>query len=174
MGFFIACDLMGSGSTRAGCQAGEPSKSLELKYAVALPSKDAEEFKEIFMKYCWIALALLLGACARTPSPEQQAEQQLWEQQLITHIQLFKFYPANAQAQGLEGQVNIEFVIDAHGNLLRQRVISHSGSELFVAAVQASLPAASPMPAPPASVLEDGEVEVRAPFVFCLTPSCAG
>ncbi|WP_248130075.1 MULTISPECIES: TonB family protein [Pseudomonas] len=159
---------------RESRRGSEPSKRLDLNTLWRQIVRTQKMLKEICMKYCWIALALLLGACARTPSPEQLAEQQLWEQQLISHIQLFKFYPANAQAQGLEGQVNIEFIIDAHGNLLRQRVISHSGSELFVAAVQASLPAASPMPAPPASVLKDGEVEVRAPFVFCVTPSCAG
>ncbi|RZI23628.1 TonB family protein [Pseudomonas sp. 770NI] len=125
------------------------------------------------MKYCWLSLALLLSACASPHTSEQLAEQHLWEQQLIAHLNLFKFYPANAQAQRLEGEVNMEFTLDAQGNLLRQRVISHSGSELFVTAVQASLPAASPLPAPPVSVLKDGKVEVRAPFVFCLAPSCA-
>lgn len=138
------------------------------------PKIEAEKHQgDAFMKYCWMSLALLLCACARAPTPLQLAEQHLWEQQLLAHVQLFKFYPANAQAQRLEGQVNAEFTIDAQGNLVWQHIISNSGSELFVLAVQASLSAASPMPAPPASVLKEGKVDARAPFIFCLDQSCA-
>lgn len=109
------------------------------------------------------------------PTREQLAEQRLWEYQLLTHLNHFKSYPEEARLQGFTGLVRVEFVVDAKGNLIRHKVISHTGSDLFVSAVERFVPAASPVPAPPPSMLLKGEIQVVAPFVFCLEGvACAG
>ncbi|MBK5437880.1 MULTISPECIES: TonB family protein [unclassified Pseudomonas] len=127
------------------------------------------------MKYSWIALVLLLCACTSGPNhQEQRAEQRLWEYQLLTHLNRFKSYPEEARLQGLTGLVRVAFVVDAKGNLIRHKIVSHTGSDVFVGAVEAFIPAASPVPAPPPSMLLKGEIEVVAPFVFCLEQTCSG
>lgn len=126
------------------------------------------------MKYSWIALVLMLCACTSGPSREQLAEQRLWEYQLLTHLNHFKSYPEEARLQGLAGMVRVKFVVDAKGNLIRHEIVSHTGSDLFVGAVEKFVPAASPVPAPPPSMLLKGEIEVVAPFVFCLDQTCTG
>eukprot|EP01132_Coremiostelium_polycephalum_P017115 gene17115-20524_t len=83
-------------------------------------------------------------------------------------------YPEEARLQGLTGLVRVEFVVDAKGNLIRHKVISHTGSDLFVSAVERFVPAASPVPAPPPSMLLKGEIQVVAPFVFCLEGVACG
>ncbi|WP_411380095.1 TonB family protein [Pseudomonas sp. MPB26] len=123
------------------------------------------------MKYGWIVIVLLLSACVSGPSPQQLAKQRLWEQQLFTHLSSYKYYPEQARLQGAGGMVRVEFFVDAKGNVLRQKIISCSGSELFVPAVQALISAASPVPAPPPSVLKDGEIQIVAPFIYCLDPA---
>ncbi|WP_327157065.1 TonB family protein [Pseudomonas fluorescens] len=122
------------------------------------------------MKYSWIVLVLLLCACVSGPSPQQLADQRLWEQQLLTHLSLYKYYPEQARLLGATGMVRAEFFVDARGNLSRQKIISYSGSELFVPAVQVLITAASPAPAPPPSMLKDGEIQIVAPFIYCLEP----
>lgn len=127
------------------------------------------------MKYSWIALVLLLCACTNSTNREQLAEQRLWEYQLLTHLNRFKSYPEEARLQRLTGLVRVAFVVDAKGNLIRYKIVSHTGSALFVGAVQAFIPAASPVPAPPPSMLLKGEIRVVAPFVFCLEQgACMG
>ncbi|WP_065944404.1 TonB family protein [Pseudomonas sp. 25 R 14] len=123
------------------------------------------------MKYSWIVIVLLLCACVSGPSPQQLAEQRLWEQQLLTHLSLYKYYPEQARLQGATGMVRAEFFVDARGNVSRQKIISYSGSELFVPAVQVLISAASPVPAPPPSMLKDNEIQIVAPFIYCLVPA---
>ena len=123
------------------------------------------------MKYSWIVIVLLLCACVSGPSPQQLAEVRSWEQQLITHLSLYRYYPEQARLQGATGTVKAEFFVDAQGNLSRQKVISYSGSELFVPAVQVLISAATPVPAPPPSILKNGEVHIVAPFIYCLDPA---
>lgn len=124
------------------------------------------------MKYSWIAIVLMLCACASGPSPEQLAEQRVWKQQVFSHLSRLKTYPRQARAQGLAGQVEVEFTVDAQGQVVRQRILHNTGSALFVQAVQTWLSSASPLPAPPPWLLEGGEARVRAPFVFCPERRC--
>ncbi|AUF97025.1 iron ABC transporter substrate-binding protein [Pseudomonas sp. 02C 26] len=115
------------------------------------------------------ALALMvavLAGCQSGPSPQEQAEQNLWVSQVLHQIALFKTFPEEARVRNLHGIVKVAFVLDAKGNLLRQRITEHSGSPLFLAVAQQIVTDASPMPAPPSWVLENGEIEVVAPFVF--------
>ena len=120
------------------------------------------------MKYSWMVIVLLLCACVSGPTPQELAEQRSWEQQLLTHLSLYKYYPEQARLQGATGLVRAEFFVDARGNVSRQKIISYSGSELFVPAVQAMISEASPVPAPPPSILKDGGVQIVAPFLYCL------
>jgi len=128
------------------------------------------------MKYSWIALVFLLCACTSGPNhQEQMVEKRLWEYQLLTHLNHFKSYPEEARLQRLTGMVRVAFVVDAKGNLIRHKIVSHTGSDLFVGAVEALIPTASPVPAPPPSMLRKGEIEVVAPFVFCIEQgACTG
>ncbi|KAA6164753.1 TonB family protein [Pseudomonas marginalis] len=123
------------------------------------------------MKYSWMVIVLLLCACVSGPTPQQLAEQRSWEQQLLTHLSLYKYYPEQARLQGATGMVRAEFFVDARGNVSRQKIISYSGSELFVPAVQVLISAASPVPAPPPSMLKDNEIQIVAPFIYCLVPA---
>lgn len=118
------------------------------------------------MKYSWIALVLLLCACTNSTNREQLAEQRLWEYQLLTHLNRFKSYPEEARLQRLTGLVRVAFVVDAKGNLIRYKIVSHTGSALFVGAVQAFIPAASPVPAPPPQCCSRAKSEWWLPLYF--------
>nr|WP_314874187.1 TonB family protein [uncultured Pseudomonas sp.] len=111
-------------------------------------------------------MAAVLTGCQSGPSPEEQAGKRLWVRQVLNQIAHFKTFPEEARVQNLSGVVSVAFVLNSRGDLLRQRVSEHSGSPFFLTIAQRIISDASPMPAPPAWVLENGEVEVVAPFVF--------
>ena len=75
-----------------------------------------------------------------------------WKSRVLAHLQRHKRYPANARKQKAQGNAQVRFRIDAHGNVLSVSLARSSGfAELDRAAI-AMVRNASPIPVPPEGV----------------------
>ena len=98
---------------------------------------------------------LLLGAIPR-------------EATLLAHLQKYKKYPQSAQSRGKEGLNRLRFVVDGEGNVLSFELVGRSGNADLDRATLDMIRRAQPLPKPPADMLNNGSIEIVAPFVYSL------
>ncbi|MHC8405086.1 MULTISPECIES: energy transducer TonB family protein [unclassified Pseudomonas] len=102
------------------------------------------------------------------PSPAQQAAKASWQGTLLAHLAKYKKYPASAQSRGKEGLNRLRFVVDAEGNVLSFELVGRSGNADLDRATLEMIKRAQPLPKPPADMLNNGSIEIVAPFVYSL------
>ncbi|SEM60190.1 protein TonB [Pseudomonas sp. ok272] len=102
------------------------------------------------------------------PSPAQNAAKVNWQGTLLAHLQKYKKYPPGAQARGKEGLNRLRFVVDAEGQVLSFELVGRSGNADLDRATLEMIRRAQPLPKPPADLLNNGSVEIVAPFVYSL------
>ncbi|MBD8575348.1 energy transducer TonB [Pseudomonas syringae] len=101
------------------------------------------------------------------PSPPSTALPS-WQGDLLRHLAKYKKYPEDARRRGMQGVARLRFVVDAEGNVLSYSIASSSGSPSLDRATMEMIRRAQPVPKPPAEVLNNGSIEILAPFVYSL------
>jgi protein TonB len=91
-----------------------------------------------------------------------------WQGDLLRHLSKFKHYPENARSQGKQGINRLRFVVDGEGRVLSYELASGSGNASLDRATLEMIRRAQPLPKPPAELLNNGTLEVVAPFVYSL------
>lgn len=91
-----------------------------------------------------------------------------WESKLLNHLSRYKRYPEDARRRGFEGQARLRFVLDSKGKVLSYALVGRSGSASLDRATLEMIRRAQPLPAPPAEMLQNGQLEIVAPFVYSL------
>jgi protein TonB len=103
---------------------------------------------------------------AGNPAPSQAKAS--WQSRLLAHLNRYKRYPEDARRRGQEGVVKLRFVIDGRGQVLKFELAGKSGSGGLDRATLQMIRRAQPLPAPPPELLQNGRLEVVAPFVYSL------
>lgn len=101
-------------------------------------------------------------------SPASSKAKVSWQSRLLAHLNRYKRYPEDARRRGQEGVVKLRFVVDGSGNVLKFELADRSGSPSLDRATLQMIRRAQPLPAPPAELLQNGSLEVVAPFVYSL------
>lgn len=91
-----------------------------------------------------------------------------WQSKLLSHLSRYKRYPEDARRRGFEGTVRLRFVLDDQGKVLSYSLAGRSGSASLDRATLEMIRRAQPLPAPPAEMLQNGQLEIVAPFVYSL------
>ncbi len=91
-----------------------------------------------------------------------------WQGDLLRHLAKFKKYPEDARRRGLQGVNRLRFVVDAEGKVLSYELAGGSGSAALDRATLEMIRRAQPLPPPPKELLNNGSLEVVAPFVYSL------
>ena len=92
-----------------------------------------------------------------------------WESQLLAKLQQAKRYPANAIRNKQEDLVLVHFVIDGDGKVLSVDIIQSRGYELLERESLALLKRVSPLPKPPANLIEGKQrLEMVVPIEFLI------
>ncbi|CAM3642349.1 Protein TonB [Pseudomonas reidholzensis] len=91
-----------------------------------------------------------------------------WQSDLLRHLAKFKRYPEDARRRGLQGINRLRFVVDAEGKVLSFSMAGGSGSAALDRATMEMIRRAGTVPKPPAELLNNGTIEVVAPFVYSL------
>ncbi|EIK97349.1 TonB-like protein [Pseudomonas sp. M47T1] len=91
-----------------------------------------------------------------------------WQGDLLRHLAKFKKYPEDARRRGLQGVNRLRFVVDAEGKVLSYELAGGSGSAALDRATLDMIRRAQPLPPPPKELLNNGSLEVVAPFVYSL------
>jgi protein TonB len=91
-----------------------------------------------------------------------------WQSDLLRHLSKYKKYPEDARRRGMQGVARLRFVVDAQGNVLSYSIASSSGSPSLDRATTEMIRRAQPLPKPPAETLNNGTIEILAPFVYSL------
>jgi protein TonB len=91
-----------------------------------------------------------------------------WQSDLLKHLAQFKKYPEQARRSRTQGVTRLRFVVDANGYVLSSSVASSSGSPALDRATLEMIRRAQPLPKPPAETLNNGTIEILAPFVYSL------
>lgn len=103
---------------------------------------------------------------AGNPAPSQALPS--WQSRLLAHLNRYKRYPEDARRRGQQGVVKLRFVVDGRGNVLSFELAGKSGSGSLDRATLQMIRRAQPLPPPPAELLQNGSLEVVAPFVYSL------
>lgn len=103
---------------------------------------------------------------AGSPAPSQALPS--WQSRLLAHLNRHKRYPEDARRRGQQGVVKLRFVVDGRGQVLSFALAGKSGSASLDRATLQMIRRAQPLPVPPAELLQDGRLEVVAPFVYSL------
>ena len=90
-----------------------------------------------------------------------------WEAVLVRHLQQFKRYPSEAQARDEQGIVLLGFSVDRSGHVLAHHIVRSSGYSDLDAAVMAMIERAQPLPAFPASMMQE-KLDLTVPIRFSL------
>ena len=91
-----------------------------------------------------------------------------WQSRLLAHLNRYKRYPEDARRRGQQGVVKLRFVVDGQGQVRSFALAERSGSPALDRATLQMIRRAQPLPAPPAELLQNGQLEVVAPFVYSL------
>ncbi|MDP3846948.1 MAG: energy transducer TonB [Pseudomonas sp.] len=91
-----------------------------------------------------------------------------WQSQLLSHLARHKRYPDEARRRGIEGTSQVRFNLDRAGGVLSVELAKSSGNAALDRATLAMIRRASPVPAPPAELLNNGQLEIVAPFIYAL------
>ncbi|MBT8765948.1 energy transducer TonB [Metapseudomonas boanensis] len=103
-------------------------------------------------------------AAASAPSDAKPT----WQSKLLSHLARYKRYPDDARRRGFEGVNRLRFVIDGNGKVLSYSLVGKSGSASLDRATLEMIRRAQPLPPPPRELLNNGTLEVVAPFVYSL------
>jgi protein TonB len=103
-------------------------------------------------------------AAVSAPSPAEVT----WQSKLLGHLAKFKKYPEDARRRGFEGVNRLRFVVDAEGKVLSYSLAGKSGSASLDRATLEMIRRAQPLPPPPKEMLNNGSLEIVAPFVYSL------
>lgn len=118
--------------------------------------------------------APIAAADAKPAAPQQAAvsapskAEISWQSKLLSHLSRYKRYPEDARRRGFEGTVRLRFVLDGKGKVLSYALAGRSGSASLDRATLEMIRRAQPLPAPPAEMLQNGQLEIVAPFVYSL------
>lgn len=91
-----------------------------------------------------------------------------WQSDLLRHLAKFKKYPEDARRRGTQGVVRLRFTVDGEGKVLAYALAGESGSASLDRATLDMIRRAQPLPVPPKELLNNGSLEVVAPFVYSL------
>ncbi|MGV6396842.1 energy transducer TonB [Pseudomonas caspiana] len=110
------------------------------------------------------------SAAPTPPSPPSPPSNALpsWQGDLLRHLAKYKKYPEDARRRGMQGVSRLRFVVDAEGNVVSYSIASSSGSPALDRATMEMIRRAQPLPKPPAESLNNGTIEILAPFVYSL------
>ncbi|KAB2911173.1 MAG: energy transducer TonB [Hyphomicrobiaceae bacterium] len=89
-----------------------------------------------------------------------------WEKALNSHLNRYKRYPDGARARGVQGMVNVAFMIDRSGQVISSHVVQSSGSPLLDEEALAVLRRASPLPSPPEHLFAGAALNLALPIQF--------
>ncbi|SEJ74201.1 protein TonB [Pseudomonas linyingensis] len=103
---------------------------------------------------------------AGNPAPSQAKAS--WQSRLLAHLNRYKRYPEDARRRGQQGVVKLRFVVDARGQVQSFELAARSGNPSLDRATLQMIRRAQPLPAPPPELLQNGRLEVVAPFVYSL------
>ena len=103
---------------------------------------------------------------AGSPAPSKALPS--WQSRLLAHLNRYKRYPEDARRRGQQGVVKLRFVVDGQGQVLSFELVGKSGSGSLDRATLQMIRRAQPLPPPPAELLQNGSLEVVAPFVYSL------
>ncbi|BCS41914.1 MULTISPECIES: energy transducer TonB [Pseudomonas] len=106
-------------------------------------------------------------APAPAPAPPSNALPS-WQGDLLSHLGKYKKYPEDARRRGMQGVARLRFVVDADGNVLSYSIANSSGSPALDRATMEMIRRAQPLPKPPKEILNNGTIEILAPFVYSL------
>lgn len=101
--------------------------------------------------------------------PATSKAQPNWQSQLLAHLNRYKRYPSDARRRGQEGVVELRFVVDGRGQVLSYEISGRSGNASLDRATLQMIRRAQPLPPPPPELLNNGTLEVVAPFIYSLT-----
>lgn len=87
-----------------------------------------------------------------------------WRARLLSHIETFKRYPAEARLRRQEGVVTVGFRLDARGKVIARRLVHGSGVPALDREALRVLHAASPVPVPDSADLAGQEIVVQLLF----------
>ena len=87
---------------------------------------------------------------------------------LLRHLAKYKRYPEDARRRGLQGINRLRFVVDAEGKVVSYSMAGGSGSAALDRATLEMIRRAGTVPKPPPELLNNGTIEVVAPFVYSL------
>lgn len=108
------------------------------------------------------------AASASVSSAANQAARQSWQSRLLGHLARYKRYPTDARRRGIEGTSQVRFSLDGNGRVLSIELARSSGNASLDRATLAMIRRASPVPKPPAELLNAGQLEIVAPFIYSL------
>ena len=77
-------------------------------------------------------------------------QQQMYIQQLLAHIENHKYYPHAARRRGIEGSINISFMLLANGQVRQLQVTG--GPNVLQHATREAMEQAQPLPLPPSGI----------------------
>ncbi|MFT3997176.1 MAG: energy transducer TonB [Asticcacaulis sp.] len=98
------------------------------------------------------------------PAPRAVSTPPDWRAQLLTHIEKYKRYPAEARLRRHEGVVTVGFRVDPRGKVVTRRLVRGSGVPALDAEALRVLRAASPLPVPADTALQGQEIVVELEF----------
>lgn len=110
------------------------------------------------------------SAAPTPPSPPSPPSNALpsWQGDLLRHLAKYKKYPEEARRRGMQGVSRLRFVVDADGNVVSYSIANSSGVPALDRATMEMIHRAQPLPKPPAETLNNGTIEILAPFVYSL------
>jgi periplasmic protein TonB len=88
-----------------------------------------------------------------------------WKSALVARLERYKRYPAEAQAHGEQGVVQLAFNVDRQGRVHNARILRSSGSHLLDRATLALIERAQPLPAPPPEI-HGAEIAIVVPIRY--------
>lgn len=118
--------------------------------------------------------APVAAADAKPAAPQQAAvsapskAEISWQSKLLSHLSRYKRYPDDARRRGFEGVNRLRFVVDGQGKVLSYALAGRSGSASLDRATLEMIRRAQPLPPPPPEMLQNGQLEIVAPFVYSL------
>ena len=93
-----------------------------------------------------------------------ESERQQYLRLLLAHIESHKYYPRSARSRGVEGYVNVSFVLSPEGELSAIEV--EGGSAVLRRAAGKAIAAAQPLPQPELALLSALPVTYRMEFML--------
>lgn len=86
-----------------------------------------------------------------------------WQKELLAHLDKFKHYPGDRTGQSAE--ISISITLDREGRVISANIAKSSGDSVFDRAALAMIEKASPVPAPPPLIADEG-LNFSLPVIF--------